>query len=205
MGSSPIYFPLVPDWSQLPSLSFGISRDLVSFAGTAAVLSSITDLTPLSFELSFMTNTKEDEYNLLTFLHQVMGKSKRFWIEYPIKQFELTGTALSGSSSIEVEPNGFNKISQGNERCFWAMNNGDLIVRKIDEANYDSDTDVLTLVIDTDLDRDIAPTDYFIFGRFLLCRLDEDTIKQEIESDLVSNWSMKFTELPAEYDAEEIS
>lgn len=205
MGSSPIYFPLVPNWSRLPNMSFGIGRELTSFVGTANLLTSVTDLAPLNFELDFLTSIKEDEYNLIEFLHSVLGQAYRFWIEYPIKQFEQVGLTSSGATAVECEPNNFEKISQGNERCFWAMKNGDLIVRKIDGATYDTGTGIMTLTIDTALDRDIDVGDYWIFGRFLLCRLGEDNIKQTILNNQVSTWSMKFDELPDEYDDEEAS
>ena len=205
MGSSPIYFPLVPDWSNPPKIGYGISRDLIQFAGTASILKATATVVPLKFELSFITTNKDDEYDLLGFLHSIRGKNKRFWIEYPIKQFELKNDANSGATSLECYNNGFEKISKDNERIFFAMKSGDLIVRKVTDSNYDSSTEVLTLVIDSALDRDIGASDYFIFGRFLLVRSEDDTISQEIETNELSAWSMKLVELPNEYDEEEAS
>lgn len=205
MGSSPIYFPLVPDWANPPSLGFGISRDLVSYPGTAANLESITEYAPLNFSLSMLVTGKDDEYELLDFFHNIRGMNKRFWIEYPLSQFRLKTKALLGSTSIECYGNGFDKISQGNERCFWAMKNGDLVVRKMTQAVYSTTTEILSITIDSQLDRDIDNTDYFVFGRFLLVRLEEDTVNQDIETNEISSWEMKVTELPTEYDAEEAS
>lgn len=205
MGSAPLYFPLQPDWSNPPDIGFGIARNSISYPGTAAILSSSTELVPLKFGVDFLTTNKTDEYNLLEFLHAIRGRNKRFWIEFPIKMFQLKTAVLSGSSAIECEPNGFNKIVQGNERVFWVMDNGDLVVRKVTEASYSAATDIMTLVVQTDVDRDIALDDYLMFGRFLLARLDEDTIRQKVLTNSVTAWSMRFIELPDEYDTEEAS
>jgi len=205
MGSSPLYFPLTPNWATIPKMSIAIARDYVQFNATSALLKSTTELVPSEFTLSFMVWDKTSEYELLNFLHTIKGQAIRFWIEYPVRQFTLADTMLSGSTAIQCLPNGFEKISQGNERIFWAMKNGDLIVRKVDEALYDDLNDVVSLTIDTALDRDIAVDDYFIFGRFLLCRLSDATVEQNIETKNITTYSIKFSEVPGEYDEEEAS
>lgn len=205
MGSDPKYFPLVPDWAALPSVSLGIARDYVSFPGTAHLLQTTTDLVPNEFTLGFMTDNKVDEYALLEFIHEVQGRAKRFWIEYPLRQFTLKTTGLAGATSLVCHNNGFEKIGQDNERIFAAMKNGDLLVRKVTESNYNDVTDELSLTIDTALDRDLLDTTYFFIGRFMLCRLSADNVKLKHLNTTVTTYSMKFMELPYEYDEEEAS
>jgi len=205
MGSAPKYFPLHPNWANPPGSNYGLARDYVSFPGTTQLIGSSTDLAPREFTLSFLVDNKQDEFDLLTFLHEVKGKSYRFWVEHPAIAFILKEDASSGSSSIKCYRNGFEKISQGNERLFIAMKNGDLLVRKMDEANWNSATEELTLVLDSTLDRDLTLTNHWLIGRYLLCRLGDDKFKMDHVTRDVSKFTFKFTELPDEYDDEEAS
>ena len=205
MGSSPKYFPLQPNWANPPTSNFGLAREYVSFPGTTQLIGSTTELAPKEFTLSFLVDNKNDEFDLLEFLHDVKGKAYRFWIEHPATAFVLKETASSGSSSIKCIRNGFEKISQQNERMFVPFKNGDLLVRKMTEANWDSATEELTLVLDSPVDRDLTLTNHWFIGRFLLCRLADDKFKMEHVTRDVSRFTLKFSELPDEYDDEEAS
>jgi len=205
MGSAPKYFPLQPNWATPPKAGFGLARDYVSFPGTAQLLDSTTDLAPKEFTLRFLVDNKADEYELLDFLHQVKGKSYRFWIEHPDAAFILKETANNGATVLKCKKNSFEKICQDNERIFVAMKTGDIIVRKITDATWNSTTEELSLTLDTSIDRDITVDNHWLIGRFLLCRLSDDNTEMEIVTSLVSRFSLKFTELPTEYDAEEAS
>lgn len=76
------------------------------------------------------------------------------------------------------------------------MTNGDIIVRKILDAQGDGE---INLTIDTALDRDIGQNDYVSITRLLLCRFDTDTFDWSALTDHYGNVSLSFTELVYEY------
>jgi hypothetical protein len=168
-------------------------------------LNSITDAVPYEFSLKFLVDNKTSEYDLIEFFHTAKGKAYRFWLEYPSSQFNLKVDQPSGASSISCEPNGFEKVGEGYERIFIALKSGDTIVRNVTSSAYDSGTEILSLVLDTPLDREVATTDYWLIGRYLLCRFDSDNFKQKMRSVDVSEFELGFVELPLEYDEEEAS
>ena len=196
VGSSPLYFPLMPNWATLPGVQVIMPRDYVNFPGTAQLMVSTTDRIPIEFSITFQVDNKQDEYELLDFIHTVKGKAYRFWIEHPVHLFDLVETVPSGASSIKVSLNDFQKVANDDDRIFMAMKNGDLIVRTI--TNSVEDVDGITCTIDEVLTREITTDDYWVIGRFLLCRLKEDAFKQKIESKNVTTYTVGFTELPYE-------
>jgi hypothetical protein len=198
VGSNPVYFPLMPNWQSIPKLSFAMPRSFVSYPGTAQMMISTTELTPIEFTLDFMVDNKSDEYDLLEFFHYAKGRAKRFWIEHPVSLFDLTETMTAGSGTINVLPNDFQRIAQDDERIFIAMKNGDLIVRTVTNSVLDGDGLGITLTLNEVINREIATDGYWLIGRFLLCRLKEDGFKQSIESSEVTTYSIGFVELPYE-------
>lgn len=200
VGSSPIFFPLMPNWAQTPIINLTLPRDMVSYPGTSQIMNVTTDYTPIEFTLNFMIDNKADEYELLEWIHAVKGKAKRFWIEHPVHLFDLKAEVASGASSLGVIPNEFTKIGMDDERIFIAMKNGDLIVRTVTDSAYDSGTDEIVLTIDVATDRIIGVDDYWLIGRFLLCRLKEDNVRQIIQTTNVTTYAIGFTELPYEND-----
>lgn len=196
VGSSPIYFPLMPNWATIPGLNIVMPRDNISFPGTVQLMTATTDRTPIEFDLTFMVDNKQDEYELLDFVYTVKGRAKRFWIEHPVHLFDLVNVVVSGASSIKVSLNDFHKIANDDDRIFIAMKNGDLIVRHI--TNSVADDTGITCTINEITDREIGVDDYWIIGRFLLCRLKEDVFRQTIQSKDITTYTIGFTELPYE-------
>lgn len=198
VGSDALFFPLMPNWANKPSLKYVLARDYVQFPGSAQLLGSTTERTPYEFTLNFQVSDKQSEYELLDFIHTVKGKAKRFWIEHPVHLFDLAATLPSGASSITVSGNEFNKIGQNDERIFIALKTGDLIVRAITNNVLDGSNVVLTLneVVQTEVTTD----DYWLIGRYLLCRMSNDNFRQKMESQNVTTYTIGFTELPYEND-----
>jgi len=199
LGSFPV-FPLSPNWKEEPSSKIALSRDLISFPGTAHHIASITDDGPISFEAAFTTFTPAELSTALTFFVARRGRVNRFWVKHPYRSFKLKVDAGSGDGIIHCYPNDFETQYQGYERIYIVMSDGDTLAREITAAAYDAGNDRLSLSLNTVLDRDVTTTNHVIIGRYLLARFDADALELELVTDFVTNFSLSFYELVKEYD-----
>lgn len=199
IGSEPIY-PHYPNWATLPNTMIQLARKIVEFRGTAQTLRSFTDYVPISFDAGFTLYSKEEEYNFLDFFDQRRGKNERFWIQHPKIAFELEQDANAGASAMVCVPNTAESSYLGYERFYIVMKTGDIITRHIQNITYNEITDKMQLDFATGLDRDVLLDNHWRIGRFILCRHDEDSLRLDHKTDLVTEASMRFYEVVREYE-----
>jgi len=194
-------FPLEPNWERNPASGFKVARYFQSYPGSAQTLEQLTADVPISFTLEFMTPTKEDEYNLLDFYHERLGRLERFWIKYPIQTFVLKEDHNTGASALKCYPNLAENIMRGDERIFIEMHDGDIITKELTEVSYSVGDDATSLALDTSTDRDLTADNgnHWLIGRLLLARFEQDTMKIAAKSNEVSTVGLKFYELVKEY------
>jgi len=196
IGDEPI-FPLSMNWKRAPINLFTITRNLVSFPGTAQSISELNEETPISFEALFSIFEKSDENAILEFIHARVGRAIRFWIPYKKQMFELFDPTSIGASALNCIDNGSALSYHGYERIYILMNNGDMITRRV--VDITDDGLKLTLALDVPLDRAIDLDGYIEIGRFLLVRFDSDKFELNIETNNVFEFTQRFFELVKEY------
>ena len=60
-------FPLLPNWVSTPGSEIAMARSILEYRGSAQLLIPFTEYVPISFEASFTTYNKQDEYSLIDF------------------------------------------------------------------------------------------------------------------------------------------
>lgn len=172
-----------PNWVSEPRQSFAITRYLLSYKGTSSSIEEQNAEVPVIVSARWDFDSKEDQFNFLTFISARIGRTERFWFKYPRTLFRLKQALGTGASSIRVYEDNFHLASQGHERIYIELASGDLIVRKVDSATLDTVNEWVEIGITTVIDRDIALEDVVSFGRYLLCRFDDDVFRFSLESD----------------------
>jgi hypothetical protein len=193
-------FPLLPNWASEPGSEILLARTIHEYRGTAQRLISFTPDVPISFDASFTTYNKEDEYLLIDFYNNRKGKNERFWSYHPKIAFELKQDMGSGATALVCLPNYAEAQYQGYERIYIVMNDGDILTRKVNNVIYDDLQDELSVEIATALDRDIDEDGYTRIGRFLLSRFDEDELNLNHKTSLTTETDLRFYELVQEYN-----
>lgn len=200
VGVGEFYFPLSPNWVSLPKNQFLITRYLFEYRGTSALMQTQNVETPFIFEARFDIENKNEEFQIQEFIHNVMGRTKRFWIRYPKNLMDLADDATIGSTQLNIVPDNTNLLFSGYERIYFLMNNDDLITRKVTEAIYDEANDKVNLTLETAIDREIGVDDYYEMGRYLLVRFDSDNFSFTLDTDHKLRFNQKFQELIRDYD-----
>lgn len=190
-------FPLSINWLRQPTNAFVITRYLQTFPGTSQQINTLNEQTPITFEGTFSIYNKSDEYDLVSFIHERIGRVGRFWIPYPKQLFRLYEKASVGATSLSCVLNGADLSYQGYERVYILMKTGDIITRKVDSVTNDGIK--ISLNLHQPIDRDIELDNYIQIGRFLLARFDSDKFDLEIETNNVFEYASRFVELVKEY------
>jgi hypothetical protein len=192
-------FAFTPDWSTPPGQAFNITRYLQQYPGTTAKITEMNTEVPLIIESDFYFNTKEDEFNFLTFIHDRIGRAKRFWYKYPKTLFRLKDDLSNGSNTIVVHKDYSSLSLQGYERIYFEFDDGDLVTRHITGSDLDDPNEEVELTLATALDRDSAKENVVAIGRILLVRFNEDVFNFKVITDQKSSISLSFYELVKEY------
>jgi hypothetical protein len=190
-------FTIEPNWANDISTEYTMSRRLISYPGTVALLESIAQEVPIALSLSFQCGGRQEEYELLTFFLSKLGRLKRFWLKSPIASFSLKTTAAAGAAGIYCNRNSFDLIYRGYERICISMADGDIVVRKVTSCLAGSDYTYLGF--DTVIDRDITEDNCSMISRFLLGRFNSDKLKFSYGSVDVKTTELSFVELVKEY------
>jgi hypothetical protein len=190
-------FDIEPNWADDIAFEHQMSRRLIAYAMGAATLEAIAPEIPVAFELQFLCEDKQAEYDLLTFFISKKGRLTRFWLRHPAAAFTLKTNASSGASGLYCKRNRFDLVYQGYERIYILMATGDIIVRKV-TACVDG-ADYTYIGFDTTIDRDVTTTNHIRIGRLLLGRFNSDKAKFEFKTSTVSTVTLAFSELVKEY------
>ena len=187
-----------PHWANTPKVEFPMARQVISFPGTITAIEQESPSVPLIREFTFLSFSKAEEYELLSFFCEKQGRLKKFWIPSWVSAFTLKSAITIASNQVKVNHVNFQKVYSGYERIRLLLSNGDTIVRKIiNVVETDKTEEVLT--VDTVFDRSIAIGSVVLFDLFLLCRSDIDSFQLEYVSAGVSECSVRVAELIREY------
>ena len=197
LDTAPIIFPFVFNWASRPETGFNVTRYLTQHKGGPTHLEEKNPELPIAFSGEILIRNRQQNFSYLNFIHEAIGRTYRFWVQYPISLFTLANQANNGASSLTVYDNHFHLHYVGFERIFIEMDNGDVLTRHVTDAVKSGDYCVLSLA--SVLDRDITLTNHLKIGRFLLCRFDTDDFQMTLENDLVSTARIQFMELVKEY------
>lgn len=192
--------PVEPNWESLPQNELQINRFLFEYRGTASEISEKNPEVPIVFEASFDLTNIVDYYTFLEFIHNHIGRVKRFWLRYPKQMFIPVEGVSTGSVNIVCEANDFHLVHVGHERIFIETTDGSTITRHVTNASYDEADNELTITVATPIDRDISVDEFFRVGRYLLVRFDDDNFKLRLYSDMNMEISQRMVELIRDYD-----
>jgi len=187
-----------PNWVTKPNRDFTLNRDTLNKDGTRYTLYSISDYLEHSWGYEFLVPDKETEFAILYFFSRRRGRHKRFWTPVWKNTFTLHTGITMFDGYCDVEDRRFANVYQGYERLFILLTNGNLITRQITAVTTPEDG-VERFTVATVFDRDIAITDIAYFGRFMLCRMNADTLTMNHKTCHVSTHALRLKELVREY------
>lgn len=188
-----------PNWVSPLDQSFVITRYLLSYKGTSSDISEQNASVPIVLTAQWDFDSKEDQFNFKTFIHDRIGRTERFWFKYPRSLFRVKDALSNGSSQINCYRDNSELFIQGHERIYIELTSGDLIVRKIDSASLDTVNDQVELTLATALDRDITLSEIAMVGRYLLVRFDDDIFRFSLQSDDHLTITQRVNELIYDY------
>jgi hypothetical protein len=192
-------FPLDPNWASRPSHSYNFTRYINQYPGTSTEIETKNDEIPWIVEAEFDIQSKEEEFEFLTFIHTAYGRVKRFWLKHPKSLFRIKDPLSNGSTQINAYTDNSELIAQGYERIWIELSSGDILTRHVSAIVLDEPNNEVQLTLPTAVDRDIALSEVVRIGRILLVRFDNDRISLTIHNDYRSSTRLTFHELVKEY------
>jgi len=196
LGTAPLWRATI-NWRDVPKYDYEIPRRVVNFDGTATALFTLASAEPQQLEFLVTARNKQQEFDLISQFATFQGRHKRFWLLLPMRMFKLVGSQGIGTQ-IVAEFDGF--VSRGFERLYWLTVDNDLITREVTGHTTDEGAGTQTFTLGTATDRVLDPNDIVLFSLAILCRLDQDTLEMDWQSDAVSETTVKVFELVEEYD-----
>jgi len=184
-----------PDWISRPSMDFPFGRDVVQYDAATTRYRPLTTNLPWQVRANWTNLERSEEYSLIDFFCRHHGMHQRFWFEVPEQYYRLGEYIYYGDTQVSMADSNFQYVYQGYERFFMLLKNGLKLARKLVSKVYDWIYEVSTA-----FGIDIALEDVSIFGRYLLCRFDQDEIALNYTSPGVSDCGLSIRELPHEYD-----
>jgi hypothetical protein len=192
-------FPLEPNWATKPGHTYTMTRYLNQHPGTVTEISQKNPESPWVVTARFDIQSKEEEFELLSFIKDREGRVGKFWFKHPKNMFSIKDALSNGSTQVIVYEDNFHLISQGYERIYIELLTGDIITRHVSSADWDEDNEEVQLNLATGVDRDIAVDEVLRIGRFLLVRFDDDMFRFDLDTDHKSMIRLRFKELVKEY------
>ena len=146
-------------------------------------------------KMSFFFRGYKELTQLVGFYHRVMGKYKKFWIPSFINEFVLTRDIPPLGSFCYVKNNNFKARSKKKERVFIWLKNNDWIIRKVVNAESESEEEErISFDIPTPNFR-IKVDDVFCFGFLLLVRFDTPLQIKAVRDEAVATTELSMVEL----------
>jgi hypothetical protein len=199
LGDVPL-FPFEPTWSEMPRISPVILRRIVSHRGTVQQVESTQGDVPVKLTFGYSLLTSADIMAMTSFFLDRKGRLGRFWIRHPLEAFSLAAPASINQNLLVCQDNLAARQFQGYERIWMEMADGDLLIRQVTEASADPETGLVTLTLDTNLDRVVNADTLFRIGRMYLVRFDQDDLKFLFATpETAGDITLTFYELVKEY------
>ena len=192
-------FPFEPTWAIVPKTNPIMRRRVHAYRATVAEVQQVTSRVPLVVRTGYLIWTRQLLYDLTDFWISHKGRSNRFWLKSPRNEFTLMQTASFGAAALVVKSNSAHYNIQADERICIIMSNGDVLTHKITDVSDDPNLELLTITIANSLDREIRTDNHVKLCRLLLVRFDKDQFDIPMYTDIMSEISLDFRELPAEY------
>lgn len=194
-GSTKYWFR-EPNWKSSPKTNPVLSRILRQFSGTRMGLYARTENVPWRRTFGFMNKTKAEEFEMISFFEDRRAMVEGFWIPDWSSSFIVLEDILD-STSVTVRNDLFYQKHKGYERIAFIMPDGDVISRKIEDAErIDDDEEQLTLSSGPGT---ILLTDYAHVTLFRLVRFEMDKLTVKYHTTGVSEAMFKLFELVTEY------
>jgi hypothetical protein len=193
-------FPFEPTWAESPQISPVILRRILSHRGTVQQVESVQGDVPVKLTFGYSLLTSADIFAMTSFFLDRKGRLGRFWIRHPMEAFTLAAPASVNQNLLVCRDNLAARQFQGYERIWMEMADGDLIIRQVTESSADPETGLVTLTLDTNLDRVVNADTLFRIGRMYLVRFDQDDVKFLFETpETAGDIMLTFYELVKEY------
>jgi len=196
-------FTRKPNWVENPISTFDTNSEFINYPGTQMDIYNLSNSIGYEITYRYSNLTKDDEYYIINFFINRQGMLKRFWLPWWKNSFRLAQNVSIDDSVITIQHCRYNKIDQGYERIFILLKTGDYISRKVvavvENYNYES------IILQTPMNKNINQDDILFFGRLLLVRFADDELNLDFSNNKISDLSIKYKELPNEYELEEES
>lgn len=186
-----------PNWAETPKWKIQATSILTQYPGTSMELADKSLPIPKRRTLTYSNFTKELEFEMTSFFYSHFGRKQKFWQPSWDVSFKAYEDIQNGATQIKICTSNFYMVSQGYERFFMLLFNGDMISRQITEVTKQNEYEVLHLK--TEMDRSIALDEIELMCLFLLGRFDMDALIFRHDTDTISSVAWEFIELIREY------
>ena len=190
-----------PDWIEEVESRFDVKRRIVGNE-----LSSINTDAPINLELNYPIQSSKNKYDLIDFFNSRKSNIESFWYCHPADFFTLKDNYTAGGSYILCERN-YSHLwtqslpSQYDWGIYIKMRNGDLIARKITGIVDQSSPNASVVYLDETIPVNITADNYYLIGRMLVGRFDEDILTLQMESNSQGLANIKLKENYRVYDS----
>lgn len=195
LGSATLW-RIKENWKQVPKWSYEIGFEITEYQASAVAIKAISDRQPQSFEIQVMLDGLASIFNFLADFDTRKGRYNRFWFLSPLTFFKVSGSNGIGTS-ILCELDGYEH--KGDERIYFLMDNGDLVIRETTAMTIDTENETQTFTLDTATDRVISSSNVVQCGLVVLCRLDQDVAKLRQKNIDYAEVDLRMIELVEEY------
>lgn len=195
LGSATLW-RIKENWKQVPKWSYEIGFEITEYQASAVAIKAISNRQPQSFEIQVMLDGLASIFNFLADFDTRKGRYNRFWFLSPLTFFKVSGSNGIGTS-ILCELDGYEH--KGDERIYFIMDNGDLVIRETTAMVIDTENETQTFTLDTATDRVISSSNVVQCGLVVLCRLDQDVAKLRQKNRDYAEVDLRMIELVEEY------
>lgn len=194
---------IIPDWVDNVDTGWIENRDILQFDGTILNVSTISDNVAETVEYKFTNVSKADEYYITYLFNNICrGALNRLWLPLWKNAFLVTKNIIAGDGIIEIRNQGYSRLAKNTRYVFFLLSTYEIISYRID-AILEIDAYKEAIVLHIAIDRNINIEAILFLGKYFLARFSDDEISFKFSNDTASQVTLKFIELPNEYDEEE--
>jgi hypothetical protein len=183
---------MFPNWVVTPKYSFLNALRVLEYAGSSNDFIEITERKPQSFNCEIVTETKQDEFNFMTFWKARKGGLSRFWFPCYPEVLQLKNAISDSATTLTCY---YTATKFNLERIFIYTNDDDLWTAKVSSYVSDEDVNETVLTLSETTGKTIALEDVTTFGMLLLCKFDKDTVELNYENRDTAKITLSVKEL----------
>lgn len=203
----------IPDSFSFREISIPL-HSIIGLTKTAQFLQIFYEKDFKKFSASYTFINRKEIYDFLTFIHNINGSLKKFWLPIFLNQFKLTRDVNANENFIYIKNSGLTTLLPENHKTairlffFQPLSNNKflMLTRRIFRTELVSD-DEEKIILTHNLNHRFLANDILLISKLALVRLSTDKIEinysfsniQDKHNLVVAKVNLEFIELPFEH------